>query len=60
MLKVLLIDDEERATDALRLIIEKMVPEIKQVLVAMIPGKQQKLYMLINLVLFSWIFKCRI
>src|SRR6185503_7447661 len=31
MLKVLLIDDEERATDALRLIIEKMVPEIKQV-----------------------------
>jgi two-component system LytT family response regulator len=33
MLKVLLIDDEERATDALRLIIEKTVPEIKQVLV---------------------------
>jgi two-component system LytT family response regulator len=33
MLKVLLIDDEERATDALRLIIEKMVPEIKQVFV---------------------------
>ena len=28
---MLLIDDEERATDALRLIIEKMVPEIKQV-----------------------------
>jgi two-component system LytT family response regulator len=33
MLKVLLIDDEERATDALRLMIEKMVPEIKQVFV---------------------------
>lgn len=33
MLKVLLIDDEERATDALRLMIEKMVPEIKQVYV---------------------------
>lgn len=33
MLKVLLIDDEERATDALRLMIEKTVPEIKQVLV---------------------------
>jgi two-component system, LytTR family, response regulator len=33
MLKVLLIDDEERATDALRLMIEKTVPEIKQVYV---------------------------
>jgi len=33
MLKALLIDDEERATDALRLMIEKMVPEIKQVFV---------------------------
>ena len=33
MLKVLLIDDEERATDALRLMIEKTVPEIKQVFV---------------------------
>jgi len=33
MLKVLLIDDEERATDALRLMIEKMVPEIRQVFV---------------------------
>jgi two-component system, LytTR family, response regulator len=33
MLKVLLIDDEERATDALRLMIEKMIPEIKQVFV---------------------------
>ena len=33
MLKVLLIDDEERATDALRLMIEKTIPEIKQVLV---------------------------
>lgn len=33
MLKVLLIDDEERATDALRLMIEKMVPEIKQIFV---------------------------
>ena len=31
MLKVLLIDDEERATDALRLMIEKTIPEIKQV-----------------------------
>jgi len=31
MLKVLLIDDEERATDALRLMIEKAVPEITQV-----------------------------
>jgi two-component system LytT family response regulator len=33
MLKVLLIDDEERATDALRLMIEKTIPEIKQVFV---------------------------
>jgi len=33
MLKVLLIDDEERATDALRLMIEKTVPDIKQVFV---------------------------
>jgi two-component system LytT family response regulator len=33
MLKVLLIDDEERATDALRLMIERIVPEIKQVFV---------------------------
>lgn len=33
MLKVLLIDDEERATDALRLMIEKAVPEIQQVMV---------------------------
>lgn len=32
MLKVLLIDDEERATDALRLMIEKAVPEIQQVM----------------------------
>lgn len=31
MLKVLLIDDEERATDSLRLMIEKMIPEIGQV-----------------------------
>lgn len=31
MLKVLLIDDEERATDALRLMIERGVPEIGQV-----------------------------
>lgn len=31
MLKALLIDDEERATDALRLMIEKAVPEIAQV-----------------------------
>jgi len=33
MLKVLLIDDEERATDALRLMIEKTIPEITQVMV---------------------------
>jgi len=33
MLKVLLIDDEERATDALRLMIEKTIPEIHQVMV---------------------------
>lgn len=33
MLKVLLVDDEERATDALRLMIEKAVPEIGQVFV---------------------------
>ena len=32
MLKVLLIDDEERATDALRLMIDKAVPEISQVM----------------------------
>jgi two-component system LytT family response regulator len=32
MLKVLLIDDEERATDALRLMIEKTSPEISQVI----------------------------
>ncbi len=31
MLKVLLIDDEERATDVLRRMIEKFIPEIKQV-----------------------------
>lgn len=31
MLKVLLIDDEERASDSLRLMIEKMIPEITQV-----------------------------
>src|SRR4026208_1583131 len=31
MFKVLLIDDEERATDALRLMIEKTIPEIQQV-----------------------------
>ena len=33
MLKVLLIDDEERATDSLRLMIEKAIPEIGQVMV---------------------------
>lgn len=33
MLKVLLIDDEERATDAIRLMIEKTIPEITQVMV---------------------------
>jgi len=32
MLKVLLIDDEERATDSLRLMIQKAVPEISQVM----------------------------
>jgi two-component system, LytTR family, response regulator len=32
MLKVLLIDDEERATDALRLMIEKAVPSIRQIM----------------------------
>src|SRR5688500_5349945 len=31
MVKALLIDDEERATDALRLMIEKFTPEIQQV-----------------------------
>jgi two-component system, LytTR family, response regulator len=31
MLKALLIDDEERATDSLRLMIEKMIPQISQV-----------------------------
>jgi len=31
MLKILLIDDEERATDALRLMIEKFIPETGQV-----------------------------
>jgi len=33
MLKVLLIDDEERATDSLRLMIQKAIPEIGQVMV---------------------------
>ena len=33
MLKVLLVDDEERATDALRLMIDKAIPEIGQVMV---------------------------
>lgn len=33
MLKVLLIDDEERATDAIQLMIEKTIPEISQVMV---------------------------
>jgi two-component system, LytTR family, response regulator len=33
MMKVLLIDDEIRATDALRLMIEKTVPEIRQIYV---------------------------
>jgi len=39
MLKVLLIDDEERATDALRLMIEKTVPAIQQVMVCNDPRK---------------------
>src|ERR1044071_6813004 len=39
MLKVLLIDDEERATDALRLMIEKTIPEIKQVFVCNDPRR---------------------
>jgi two-component system LytT family response regulator len=33
MLRVLLIDDEQRATDALRLMIVKTIPEIKEVMV---------------------------
>lgn len=33
MLKALLIDDEERATDSLRLMIQKAIPEIQQVMV---------------------------
>ena len=33
MLKVLLIDDEQRATDALRLMIVKTIPEIDEVIV---------------------------
>ena len=33
MLKVLLVDDEERATDSLRLMIEKTIPEISRVMV---------------------------
>ena len=33
MLKVLLIDDEERATDALRIMIERSIPEIKKIYV---------------------------
>jgi len=33
MLKVLLIDDEERATDSLRLMIQKAIPQIDQVMV---------------------------
>jgi two-component system LytT family response regulator len=33
MLKVLLIDDEQRATDALRLMIAKTIPEIGEVMV---------------------------
>jgi two-component system, LytTR family, response regulator len=39
MLKVLLIDDEERATDALRLMIEKTIPQITQVMVCNDPRK---------------------
>jgi len=39
MLKVLLIDDEERATDALRLMIEKAIPAINQVMVCNDPRK---------------------
>jgi two-component system, LytTR family, response regulator len=39
MLKVLLIDDEERATDALRLMIEKTIPEINQVMVCNDPRR---------------------
>lgn len=33
MLKAMIIDDEERASDALRLMIEKFIPQIQQVLV---------------------------
>jgi two-component system LytT family response regulator len=39
MLKVLLIDDEVRATDALRLMIEKMIPAIQQIMVCNDPRK---------------------
>ena len=39
MLKVLLIDDEERATDALRIMIERTIPEIQQVMVCNDPRK---------------------
>lgn len=39
MLKALLIDDEERASDALRLMIEKAIPEIDQVMVCNDPRK---------------------
>ena len=33
MLKAMIIDDEERASDALRLMIEKFIPQIQQVFV---------------------------
>ncbi|MBS1733540.1 MAG: response regulator, partial [Bacteroidetes bacterium] len=39
MLKVLLIDDEERATDALRIMIERSIPEIKKIYVCNDPRK---------------------
>lgn len=43
MIKALLIDDEERATDALQLMIEKFIPEIGRVWVCNDPGKAARL-----------------
>ena len=61
MLKVLLIDDEERATDALRLMIEKTVPEIRQVFVC---NDSRKAAEMIHVcqpgLVFFWIYKCHI
>lgn len=43
MLKAMIIDDEERATDALRLMIEKFIPEVQQVFVCNDPRKAAEL-----------------